>query len=457
VTDHPVKDKARHFTYTAQATEATMMIAALVMVIVVEGACYTAALLFLIHGLARGICVGVALTVNVLGLLAVLSPLFSRHTLTDHNLTLHLGLSFKAVIPREEIASAKSSNMTLPGIPGRVAYDEAQDMLVASMSSQGLIFMQLVRPRVFKRWPRLKCETGRILFNVDEPEAFLQALGERPPETAKPAEAKPVVPAAPDLPGEQADDSAIRTHALTKFYGQHVGVESLDLAVLRGEIYGLLGVNGAGKTTTLKMLVGLMQPTRGRAEICGLNIQEEPARAKACLGYLAETTVVYEKLTGREFLEFMAELRDIDRATAKTRIDELLAALDLSEWADQIIRVYSFGMRRKIALAGALIHHPAVLILDEPFNGLDPRGSRRVRDYLRQTRHEGTTILVSTHNLVIAEEICDRIGIIDQGHLIAEGTAPQLHLQAQMAGPSLEDMFLRLTSETDIPLSVPER
>jgi len=145
----------------------------------------------------------------------------------------------------------------------------------------------------------------------------------------------------------------------------------------------MLGVNGAGKTTTLKMLVGLMQPSRGHAELCGLDVQREPTQAKACLGYLAETTIVYEKLTGREFLEFMAELRGINTATATQRIQELLLALDLVEWGDQIIRVYSFGMRRKIALAGAVIHHPDVLTLDDPFSGLDPRSSRSVRDYLR--------------------------------------------------------------------------
>ncbi len=338
--------------------------------------------------------------------------------------------------------------MLLPGVPGRVAYNRAKDMLVAATSRKGLILMQLVRPRVFKMWPRMKCETNRVLFNVDDPQAFLQALDETLPEASEPSGEKHAIPVAPGLQVEGTDDSAIRTRGLTKLYGQHVGVEDLNLTVWRGEIYGLLGVNGAGKTTTLKMLVGLMQPSRGHAELCGLDVQREPAQAKTCLGYLAETTIIYEKLTGREFLEFMAELQGIDTATATKRIHELLLALDLVEWADQIIRVYSFGMRRKIALAGAVIHHPAVLILDEPFNGLDPRSSRRVRDYIRQVRREGTTILVSTHNLAIAEEICDRIGIIDRGHLIAEGTAPELRRRAQMEGSSLEDVFLRLTAET---------
>jgi ABC-2 type transport system ATP-binding protein len=449
MTEFPARGRIRHFTYNAQATEFTMMMAALAMLIVIEGACYTVALLFLTHGLARGICIAAALTVNVLGLSLMFSPLFTQHTLTAHSLTLHLGLGFKAVIPRDEITSVESINMLLPGVPGRVAYNRAKDMLVAATSRKGLILMQLVRPRVFKMWPRMKCETNRVLFNVDDPQAFLQALDETLPEASEPSGEKHVIPVAPGLRAEGTDDSAIRTRDLTKFYGQHVGVEDLNLTVWRGEIYGLLGVNGAGKTTTLKMLVGLMQPSRGHAALCGLDIQKEPTQAKACLGYLAETTIIYEKLTGREFLEFMAELRGIDAATTTKRIHELLLALDLVEWADQIIRVYSFGMRRKIALAGAVIHHPAVLILDEPFNGLDPRSSRRVRDYIRQTRREGITVLVSTHNLAIAEEICDRIGIIDRGHLIAEGTAPELRHRAQMEGSSLEDVFLRLTAEAD--------
>ena len=240
MTEHPARDTIRQFTYTAHATEFTTMMAALAMIIVVEGACYTVALLFLTHGLARGICIAAALTVNVLGLSLMFSPLFTQHTLTAHSLTLHLGLGFKAVIPRDEIASVESINMLLPGVPGRVAYDRAKGMLVAATSRKGLILMQLVRPRVFRMWPRLRCETARVLFNVDEPQAFLQAFDETLPEASEPSGEKHVVPVAPDLPME-TDDSAIGTRELTKFYGQHVGVEDLNLAVWRGEIYGLLG------------------------------------------------------------------------------------------------------------------------------------------------------------------------------------------------------------------------
>jgi ABC-type multidrug transport system fused ATPase/permease subunit len=301
----------------------------------IEGSCYLALILFLTHGPVRAMGLALGLTLYAAVLWLLFSPLASKHRLTAEVLTLHLGVLFKAAIPRITIAGVKSTNMRLPGFPGRVAYNEPQGMLVASMSRKGLILMQLAQPQTFKMWPLQRCETDQVLFNVDEPEAFLQAFGETPARVAQPTEVPVVVPPARERQPMSSAGFAIETHGLTKFYGQHVGVEDLNLRVRWGEIYGLLGVNGAGKTTTLKMLVGLLEPTRGQAEICGVNIQDEPRRAKACLGYLPETTIVYEKLTGREFLEFMAELRAIDRAEATDRIHRLLVVLGINEWADQ--------------------------------------------------------------------------------------------------------------------------
>lgn len=443
------EDRVRHFTYAGQAFQYRAMAIGIAVLGMVEGALMIALLAFLAHGFVRTLVPALGAVFFASALSILFSPLVTRHTLTAQNLILHLGLGFKAIIPCGEIASAKRTDVKLPGFPGRVTYDRAQDLLVASMSSRELILVQLVRPRTFKIWPLQRCETDRVLFNVDEPQAFLQLLGKTLSQVETPPEARYTV--SPTTGGVTSEPhiAAIRTHGLTKRYGQLVAVEDLYLTVRQGEIYGLLGVNGAGKTTTLKMLVSLMQPTEGHVEICGFDVQQQPVQAKACLGYLAETTIVYEKLTGREFLEFMAELRQVDRTTTTRRVRELLVTLGLVEWADQMIRIYSFGMRRKIALAGAAIHRPTVLVLDEPFNGLDPRSSRRVKDYLRQIRDEGTTVLVSTHNLAVAEEICDRIGIIDLGHLIAEGTAKELRHGSQMEGSSLEDVFLRLTAETD--------
>lgn len=451
MTDHQTRDKVRHFTHASQASQYRALAIAIALLGVVEGALMVVLLVFVAEGLVRAVGLALGAAFFVSALVVLFSPLLTRHMLTAQHLILRVGLGFKAVIPRAEILSAQRTDVNLPGFPGRVTYDKAQGVLVASMSPRDLIVVQLVHPRAFRIWPLQRCRTDRILFNVDEPQAFLCALGETPTEAISPPGVRDTISLVPNRKVGRPSDSAIQTQGLTKYYGEQVGVEDLYLAIQRGEIYGLLGVNGAGKSTTLKMLVGLMQPTRGHAEVCGQDIQQKPVLAKACLGYLAETTIIYEKLTGREFLEFMAELRQVDRLTTAERVRELLGAFNLEEWADQMIRAYSFGMRRKTALAGAVIHRPPVLILDEPFNGLDPRSSRRVRGYLRQIRDEGTAILVSTHNLAVAEEICDRIGIIDQGHLIAEGTARELRQSAQMEGSTLEDVFLRLTAETDDP------
>ncbi len=235
---------------------------------------------------------------------------------------------------------------------------------------------------------------------------------------------------------------------LTRTYGKTVAVDKLNLKVRQGETFGFLGPNGAGKTTTISMLVGLLQPTGGRASVLGVDVWQEPIRAKAMMGYVPDVPLVYERLTGREFLEFMAQLYDAG-PSAKERIPELLGMLDLSEWADQMIRVYSYGMRRKIALAAALVHDPQVLLLDEPTNGLDPKSARRVKDILRQLSSQGTTVFMSTHVMEIAERMCDRIAIIQRGKLVAVGTMDELRRQAQMSGADLEKVFLSLTGAAD--------
>jgi ABC-2 type transport system ATP-binding protein len=219
----------------------------------------------------------------------------------------------------------------------------------------------------------------------------------------------------------------------------------LNMAVHRGEIYGFLGSNGAGKTTTMKMLVGLLQPSAGHAWIAGRDVWAEPLAAKAALGYVPDRSVLYERLTGREFLQFLAQMRGIPQIVAEERITQLLDLLELAEHADRLCGAYSFGMKRKLALAGALLHKPEVLILDEPLNGLDPRSARRLKDLFVELTTDGTTILLSTHDLATAEAVCNRIGIIHRGQLLAEGTASELRQLA--SAPDLESVFLNLTGE----------
>lgn len=241
----------------------------------------------------------------------------------------------------------------------------------------------------------------------------------------------------------------IKTTDLSKKYGQLTAVDRLNITVNPGEIFGFLGPNGAGKTTTIKMLVGLLAPTSGKAEVCGIDVGRDPVKAKALLGFVPDTPDIYEKLTARELLEFVADLRKMDRKKADVRIQELLALFELVGRQDELLGGYSHGMKQKICIACGLLSEPKVLFLDEPTVGLDPRSARLVKDVLRKTADDGGTVFLSTHVLEIAERMCDRVGIIQKGVLIAEGTIDELRRRTVpgKAGEdvSLEDLFLKLT------------
>ncbi|HKB46149.1 MAG TPA: ABC transporter ATP-binding protein, partial [Ktedonobacterales bacterium] len=246
--------------------------------------------------------------------------------------------------------------------------------------------------------------------------------------------------AAPALP----PDAAIATWGLTKSFGTKMAVNGLNLVVRRGEFFGFLGPNGAGKSTTIKMLVGLMRPTFGTAFIGGVDVWRDPLRAKAQMGVLPEQLNLYERLSGRELIEFAGRLYDIPRAEIRHRTDSLLRVLDLADDADKLVVDYSVGMRKKVSLAAALIHRPQVLFLDEPFEGIDPISSRVIRDILRDLTAAGTTIFFSSHIMEVVERLCTRVGIINQGILVAEGTLAELRQRAGAENRSLEDIFLQL-------------
>jgi ABC-2 type transport system ATP-binding protein len=236
---------------------------------------------------------------------------------------------------------------------------------------------------------------------------------------------------------------AVLARGLRKAYGEHVAVAGVDLTIGRGEIVGFLGPNGAGKTTTIKMLTGLLKPTEGSAAILGHDIEREPIAAKAAFGYVPDTPNLYGKLRGWEYLRFMARLYRVPTEQAERRAAELLRLFDLYEAASDLIEGYSHGMSQKMALAGALVHDPQVLFLDEPTVGLDPRSARLIKDLLGQLRSRGVTVFLSTHILEIAERMCDRVVIINKGTIVAAGTLAELRAQGQEG--SLEDIFLSLT------------
>lgn len=238
---------------------------------------------------------------------------------------------------------------------------------------------------------------------------------------------------------------AILLENLTKNYENVPAVQGLNLAVQPGEIFGFLGPNGARKTTTMKMMVGLLPPTSGRVLIRGWDVWRSPREAKRTIGYVPDTPILHELLTAREFLWFMADLYGLSRAEGKSRTEELLALMGLTAHADRLIRDFSLGMKRKMAIATALLHRPQVLLLDEVTNGLDARAAREVKDLVKAWAREGVAVVLTTHILSVAEELADRIGLIHKGRLIAQGTVVELARQAGRPGANLEESFLALT------------
>ncbi len=249
---------------------------------------------------------------------------------------------------------------------------------------------------------------------------------------------------------------AVELKDVTKRYNEIVAVNNLSLSIGTGEIFGLLGPNGSGKSTTLKMLMGLVQPTGGNVSVLGLDVQKQPVEVKQLVGYVPESPNIYEFLTGIEYLDFIADIYGVSTAEKQQRINEYLKALQLEGREGDMINSYSDGMKKKISLISAFLHKPKLLVLDEPLNALDPRSARIVKDYLHELKSQGVTTIMSTHVLEIAEAICDRIGIMYQGQLLALGNMDDLRKTASMPGSGLEDVFLRLTGTEDLRAIVEE-
>jgi len=237
----------------------------------------------------------------------------------------------------------------------------------------------------------------------------------------------------------------IRFEKICHSYGNKVAVADLTLAVPRGELFALLGPNGAGKTTTIKMLVGLLRPSAGTVLVDGHDVVRTPREAVQTLGYVPDEPFLYEKLSGREFLEFVAEMHGLSRQQVTAQVARQSAAFELDGFLDDLTESYSHGMKQRLVFASALLHDPTVLVIDEPMVGLDPHSARLVKDLLRERTQAGTTVFMSTHMLPLAEEIADRIGILHHGRLLSVGTLADL--QREMACPqaALESLFLELT------------
>ena len=233
---------------------------------------------------------------------------------------------------------------------------------------------------------------------------------------------------------------------ITKKYAAFTAVHNLSLTVETGEIFGFIGPNGAGKTTTIKILSGIMQPSSGSVRICGIDVRRNPVEAKHQIGFIPDRPYLYEKLTGMEFMGFTADMYGVNRNGFRKRAVRELKRFSLYDWADELIESYSHGMRQRLIFAAALVHDPKVIVVDEPMVGLDPAAIIMVKELFQQLARSGVTIFMSTHTLQVAEDVCDRIGVIHRGRLIATGTTADLQREAGVTDADLEKVFLNLTN-----------
>ena len=255
-------------------------------------------------------------------------------------------------------------------------------------------------------------------------------------------------------PGEDATPNMLELSGIVKRYGDFAAVNGLDLNVPRGEIFGFLGPNGAGKTTTIRMIAGVLEPTEGSIVIGGYDLETHPLQAKSRIGYIPDRPFLYEKLSGGEFLRFVSGLWGKDEPASEDRADGLLEIFNLLEWKHELIETYSHGMRQKLLITSALIHQPELIVVDEPMVGLDPRSARILKDLFRVYVERGGTVFLSSHTLEVVEAVCDRIAIIREGGIIAQGTMDDLRLQVDSGGADLEEIFLKVTADDHMAVVV---
>jgi ABC-2 type transport system ATP-binding protein len=234
---------------------------------------------------------------------------------------------------------------------------------------------------------------------------------------------------------------------VTKKFGLQEAVKNLNLQIEKGELFGFLGPNGAGKTTTIKMIVGLMNPTSGRIKISGKYVDENPEAVKQITGYIPDTPFLYEYLTGREFLYFTGHIYKMEEKELRKRIDHYERLFEMTEWIDLPANEYSHGMKQRIVISSCLIHNPELIVIDEPMVGLDPKSARIVKNILVSLTKAGVTVFLSTHTLSVAEEICTRIGMINKGRLIVDGTLDEIRELSVNKEKDIEELFLEITQK----------
>ncbi len=241
----------------------------------------------------------------------------------------------------------------------------------------------------------------------------------------------------------------IELEGITKRYGNVTAVDNLHLEIPRGTVFGFIGPNGAGKTTTIKIIGGLIAPDRGNVRVCGIDLKNEPEKAKAKIGFIPDRPFLYEKLTGMEFLRFIADVYGVEEKDFHEKAGEMMERFSLSDWKDELIESYSHGMKQRLIMSAAILHDPDVFVVDEPMVGLDPAGIRMVKQLFLDLAATGKTLFVSTHTLAIAQDMCHKIGIIHRGRLVAQGSIDDLKVAAGMSDADLETAFLAITANAE--------
>jgi|GEM_PF-181221 len=432
----------------------------------------------------------------------VMAPLRTAHVLDGERLLLQMGRQ-RVAVRRQDIRTVAPLKTPLSRrLDVGISYRSQTDTLYVLADHRRLVALTLARPYELKVPGQGLCQFTRVVLSLDEPDRFCAVLAGPgsaaepvvvpPPAEAQPAApatrtlppaapastttpagarvppaipsgppAPPAYPAAPAADGatpvpsaqrEACGGAALRLVGLVKRYGDFTAVRGINLEVRYGEVLAFLGTNGAGKSTTIRMATGLLRPTAGRVLVEGRDLWGEGGPVRRLLGYVPDVPLLHESLTAREFLWLVAGLYDLPEAEGRRRAEQLLAQVGLERWGDYQIRSFSLGMKRKLALAAALVHRPRVLLLDEVTNGLDPRASRAVKDFIRAAAREGAAVLLTTHILAVAEELADRIAIIHAGAIRAVGDLAVLRAAAGRPGAGLEELFLALTD--DPPMGV---
>lgn len=408
----------------------------------------------LLHGIARWALVAVGVAAVVFVWLQSLGLLLHPHLLAGNQLAIRQGFGFRMVIGLTDIAAVQPYREGLPESlrSSLLRVEEEEEKLLCLMGRTGLTEVVLTEAHdVVVRGTRFSVR--RVVLSLHDAGAFTAALAARIPQhgaetraKASPALAVVSTGLPVDAPRAPGTGEALLAQNLRKSYGDFKAVDGVTLRVPYGQVVGFLGSNGAGKTTTIRMIAGLLPADGGTVSIAGSDALKDSAAARRAMGYVPDTPVLYDRLTGREYLWLIGELFDLPRELAQDRAPELLNSFAMARAADRLAGTYSLGMRKKLSIAAALMHRPKLLLLDEPTNGLDPRSSYEVKQVVANLSSGGVGVLLATHHLDLVEELCSEINIIDAGRLVAAGTGEELRSRLGTPNATLEQVFLSLTA-----------